>query len=214
MPLTFPLVLSEFQLKLRFAQAQPFRLQRFEEASGTGRGQVIVAELAPPKWVADFTLVRMSMAQSAEFAALMDAIGTMNAVRLYDHLVPYPLADPTGEVLGASNVVLSAIGSDRTSIRLAGLPGNYTISAGTMLGVTYGGVRRWLARAAETVQATSGGQTPLFSVAPHVPGNVSAGAEASLRRPYGLFRITGWSPGQHAGLYTTGAGFTAEQVLA
>lgn len=214
MPLSFPLTLTDFQLKLRFAQAQPFRLQRFEEASGTGRGQVIVAEIAPPKWVADFTLARMTMAQSAEVAALMDAIGTINAVRLFDWLVPFPVGDMNGETLGSASVVLSAIGTDRASIRLAGLPGNYVIAAGTMISVGYSGGRRWLARAAETAQATSGGQTPLFSVAPHVPSGLTAGAAATLRRAFGFFRITSWSPGTHSGMFTTGARFTAEQVLA
>lgn len=210
MALVFPLNRQAFADRLRIAEAQPFRLQRFEARSMTAGGDLLVSELAAPKWVAEMTLSRMTYAEGAAIAGLFEALGSTGRCDLYDPTRRGPIADPTGAILGNRVVTVSLIGVNRRSIRLSGLPAAYTISAGDMISVGWSS-RRVLFRASETVNA-SGGVTPLFDVVPHVPSDLPVGSAAVLTRAWARFVITSWQVGQAAKPLWSGMAFTAMEA--
>lgn len=218
MPLDFPLSRAAFQDRLRIANARPFALARFEEISGLGTGEIITSIIAAPKWEAEFTLSsRLTYAQAAEALALLEALGTSRTVELYDVTQPNPAADPGGETLGGASPTVSAIGSDNASLRLTGLPPAYVITIGDMISVGYSsGSRRALFRVHETVEASAGGVSPMFAVAPHLPPGLAVGASVVLKRPYGWFRIVpgSFDPGYSTKLGNSGIRFRALQVMA
>lgn len=218
MPLTYPLTRAAFQDRLRIGNARPFALARFEEISGLGTGEIITAIIAAPKWEAEFALSsRLTYAQAAEALALLEALGTSRTVELYDVTQPFPAADPGGALLGGASPTVSAIGTDNSSLRITGLPPAYVITIGDMISIGYSsGSRRALFRAGETVTASAGGVTPMFSVAPHLPAGLSIGASVTLARPYGWFRVVpgSFDPGVSTKLGNSGVRFRALQVMA
>lgn len=213
MPLTFPFNLATFQETLRIASAPPFRLRLNEESSGLGSGQIITAERAPPKWVAEFSLITMEYAEAARVIALLTALGSSNRVWLYDPSIPYPKADPKGLGISTSPLTVSGLGSDGSSLRVSGLPASYVLSAGDMISVGYGlPSRRWLGRLVENATANGSGQTPIFSVMPHLPTGLVVGSTATVRKPFGVFLIADYDPGVASGTKVTGVRFSAIQV--
>lgn len=218
MALSFPLSRTDFQNQLRIASTTPFRLQRLEETSGVATGDIITKQVAPPKWIAQMTLARMPFSEASGVLSLLDSLGTSNRVHLYDPTCPYPRADPGGAGLGdADAIVVVSIGANNRSLRITGLPVGYVLSRGDMISIGYGSpTRRWLGRIAETVAANAAGQTPLFEVAPHIPAGLQPGDPVTLKRPHGVFVITGFASGQAAkrddGHHVTGVEFSAIQV--
>lgn len=212
MPLSFPLGFGAFQDKLRIMGSPPLQLARFEEMSGTGHGQVIVSQIAPPAWSASWTMADTPEEEAAEIDGLIGVIGSTGRVLLCDPTRHFPRRDPDGTGIGGADVVVSALGGNGRSIRLSGLPAGYALTAGDMVGATYGSSRRALFRMAESATASSAGVTPFFDVSPHLPVGLAAGAPANLRRPTSRFVLTSWEPGRSDGVARRGMSLGAIEV--
>lgn len=210
MALNFPLTRTAFQSGIKVAQAMPFRLYRKEMVSETADEEI--KALGPARWVAEFRLVDMYRAEAARVIALLEALGTTNRVRLYDPSTPYPKSDPAGAAIAGNTLTVFALGSNGRSLRIAGLPANFALSAGDMISVGYGSGRRALFRASEPVTANSGGTTPEFDVMPHLPVGLAPGDSVEMDQPYGLFTLAEFDPGVADGLIVAGVRFAARQV--
>ncbi|TPE47224.1 hypothetical protein [Amaricoccus solimangrovi] len=193
MALEFPLGRDVFARKLRVREMTFWR-RDFVETSGTGRGDIIVSEIAPPKWIADVTLARYNNRDADELQALFEAILPHRLFHLYNIRRPFPAADPDGSELGNSAPLLHAIGSDNVSLRISGLPSGYTLTRGDMLAFNRGD-RRSLHRIIDTVSANSSGLTPSITVTPALKTGTVTGVRVFLERPTALMMI---APGSFA----------------
>lgn len=213
MAIVFPLARAEFQDLFGFAGFSPFRLQKFEEASGLGSGQPIHAQMAPPKWIANFAFSRMRFGPASRAVALVEALGSSNRVHLYDPTIPFPRADPGGSILGSAKLAVVSLGINNRSLRIGGMPAGYTLNAGDMISVGYGSPqRRWLGRIVEGSQANGLGTSPTFEVRPPLPTGLAIGNPVTLRKAFGTFLITDFDPGRAEGLHVAGMRFSALQV--
>lgn len=209
------MIIENLAEKLRI-KAVRWQLQRFDEMSGLGSGDMLVAELAPPRIFADVTLMPMYHDEAAEVQALLDTLdGGMNDFYLWRPQQPLPKADPDGSILGASEPVINTLGVNNKSLSLSGLPVGYVITAGDALAFDYGSspTRRAFHTATQTVTANGLGVTPNFEVRPHFRPGVSTGIAVALIRPAAkVFIVPGsFNPGTADGLITDGMSFQVMQ---
>jgi hypothetical protein len=191
MALTFPLTLEAFADTLVVeAGSGGFELRRFEESSGTGRGEIITRQIAPPAWAFSMALAPMRFSEAARVRSIMQALGSSNRARFYDFTHHYPASDPTGSVLGAASVTISSIAAGGRAIALAGLPSGYQISAGDYASVGYSSGRRALLQFAESGVANGAGLTSQLEVRPHLPAAIAAGSAVLLKKPWALFILS------------------------
>lgn len=182
MALTFPAPVSYIADLLRVPR-RTFRLDVQQELSGIGNGDVLAAELAPTRWIADIQTKPMRPADARVLQARLEALdGSINAFYLYDPWKCVPAADPGGVILGASAVTINTIGVDNKSLSLTGLPAGYMITESDQLHFDYGSnpTRRALHRAQETVTANGLGVSPNFEVRPHFQPGATGGLAVTL----------------------------------
>lgn len=163
-----------------------FRLDVQQELSGLGSGDVLAAQLAPTRWIADVQTKPMRPPEARVVQSRIEALdGSLNEFFLYDPWKCVPASDPRGAILGASSVTIHTVGSNNKSLRLGGLPAGYVLTEGDHLHFDYGSspVRRALHRVAETVTAGTGGLSPLFEVRPHLRPGATTGLAVSLLKP-------------------------------
>lgn len=156
------------------------------ETSGTGGGQQLVREVAPALWRGTVTLGRLTRAEALEVQPLIDLVRSPGASFLAcDRLRDGPALDPDGAVLGAAAVAVLEVGASLRELRLTGLPPNYPLSRGDLIGVTWGGapLRYGLHRIVDWPATDAGGQTGWVEVVPALSAGVSAGAPVTLWRP-------------------------------
>ena len=183
--LTFPLALSEFWDLLPISSIA-LDCEPQLEMSGTAAGQQLTRQIAPALWRGPVTLDKLTPNEAAEAMALVDfARQSGGSFMMYDLMRPYPVMDPKGDVLDAANVVVSAIAADRRSLRLAGLPPNYQIRRGDMLGSSWGAapIRYGLHRIALASSADGTGVTDWNWVSPEIHSAVLVGSPVTLTRP-------------------------------
>src|SRR5690554_1374682 len=105
-----------------------FRLEVRQEHSTLGSGEILVADLAPARWVADIQTVPMRGQQARTLQSRLEALdGSINAFYLYDPWKCVPASDPRGDILGSSSVEIGTLGSNNKSLTLSGLPSGYVI---------------------------------------------------------------------------------------
>ncbi|WP_085025597.1 hypothetical protein [Ensifer aridi] len=176
-----PLPLSEIFDRLPIASVV-WSIQRNDELSGVGSGTFWQAELAPVLWTAEVTLGRGLNDELKQAAALIRKLdGARQSFMLCDPVSVYPQADPKGTVLGAAQVTLGAIGSDRTVAPLQGLPAGYVLTIGDKLQIQSAGKTAFV-EVSNTIAALAGG-TANVSIFPRLPAWVAAGATVVLKRP-------------------------------
>jgi hypothetical protein len=169
-------------------EAVTVSLQRYDETSGTGGGDIWRAQLAPPKWTVEMTfpaLSRHQVSRAREIDAKFRALGVNRAFLWADPTYVGPASGVT-DVLLATEVMVGSINSDRTSIAFSGLPAGYVMSAGDRLSIVYGasGARSYyMAELTEGVTANSDGDTSEVALYPYLPFGVSAGAEVEIIKP-------------------------------
>ena len=215
MALTFPLSLNAFADRLRI-QSVNWKLERYDELSGLGSGEVLAAQLAPPRMVGDVELVPMYHAAAAQVQALIESLdGAINSFYLYAPQRKYPQYDPTGAVLGAAAVTIHTVGGNNKSLRLQGLPSGYVLTLGDYLSFDYGSnpVRRAFHRIVETVTTPGTGISPTFEVRPHLRPGVEGGLSVVLVKPSAkVFIVPGsFNPGTASGVITEGMSFQVMQ---
>jgi hypothetical protein len=193
MTLSFPLSLANFWDQLLISTVAMDCAPQLE-SSGTGAGQRLTREVAPALWHGSVTLGNLTPAEAADQMALVDLARQSGATFLVcDRTRPYPSLDPDGAVVGIATVTVQAIGATRRDLRLTGLPPNYQIRRGDLVGVTWGAspLRYGLHRIVVAASADATGLTGWCEVAPALPSALAAGAAASLARPVFMAMMDG-----------------------
>ena len=185
MALTSPLLHADFADRLRVLSFR-WALQRAQQMSGTGGGDLIKAEVGEPKWTAEVTCAPLTRDQANDIQATFEYLETAGAsFYLYNRLRPYPANDPTGGGIVSSTVTVASISGNK-AVALTGLPASYVLSRGDFLTVTYGSapIRRALLRVMETVTASGAGVSPQFEVQPFLRTGIAVGQAVDLTKPY------------------------------
>ncbi len=218
MVLSFPLNASEFADKLHI-QSVRWWLQEHQEASLTGGGDFLVADLAPRLWRGDVTLIRMSHDDAAEVQALIESLdGSLNTFNLYDPRKKYPRADPDGSLIASSTPVISSLSGNNKVLAISGLPAGYKLSGGDLFSFLYGSStpqRRALHRIVSPVTADGSGVASGVEVRPHFRPGVATDIELDFIKPIVRVRIVpgSFDPGTARGMITEGMSFQAQQVI-
>lgn len=156
------------------------------ETSGTGAGQILTREVAPQLWRGQLTLGRLTPAEAGDILPLIEMGSAPGASFMaHDLMRPYPLLDPEGTVLGAAAVTVNDIGGSLRDLRLAGLPANYPLRRGDLIGLNWGAspTRYGLHRIVIAASADAGGLTGWIEVSPAVHSGVIVGGPVVLARP-------------------------------
>ncbi|KJS45244.1 MAG: hypothetical protein VR71_02195 [Roseovarius sp. BRH_c41] len=187
MPLAFPLVLAEFQERLKISVSQlvintPMQIDR------TASGVPLPAQLGEPVWRGAFSLPPTNDANNAaRIDALLSVLDTPGASFLvYNPRKTHPADDPTGSILGAATPVISALdGADFRMLSLSGLPASYQLRGGDLIGWQYGSspTRYALHRLVSDVQANGSGVTASFQVTPPIQPGVTTSTPVTLIKP-------------------------------
>jgi hypothetical protein len=181
-----------------------------------GDGSVIQSTVGAALWQGSVTLAPAphAVARAAE-ARIAAAARAGQSILIGDPRIVGPAADPAGATLGAASVTIHAIGANGATIRLAGLPAGYVLSAGDLLSFSYGTnpVRRALHQFSAAVTATGAGLTAHTAIVPPIRPGAGVGAAVTLVRPQCRALITDWRPGEARRDRTEGINFSWVQTL-
>ncbi|PQA72230.1 hypothetical protein [Brucella oryzae] len=216
MALTFPLSLAAFADKLPIETVK-WRLAFQQETTGLGSGEVITADLAPPRWEGDVTLGKMRHEQAASIQALIESLGgALSSFYLYAPQKAFPVKDPTGSIMGGSTPAIASVGANNKSLSVSGLPAGYQLSVGDLFAFDYGEnpVRRNMHRLVEGVTATGGGTTSVVEVAPPFRPGVAVGLSLTFIKPAIKVKILpgSFDEGAAKDLFTDGMAFSVYQI--
>ena len=180
--LTFPLGLSSFWTLLPISR-ETVEPSRAQEVSRTRGGEILTAELGASLWAGKIELGPMPHAEVRALTPLINLLSRPGASFLVAHSARMrPLLDPTGAILGAATPSVLAVGASARELSLTGLPAGYALSAGDLVGFTYGG-RSGLHELVSAVTANGAGQTALFEVTPPIRPGLTAGTAVQLSSP-------------------------------
>jgi hypothetical protein len=182
MALTFPLTLAQFWSQLLIAQIT-FETPEQVEASQTGQGQQLRADLAPMIWTGEVRLGPMRRHEAEFPETMLDILRPGRSFFAHDTRRPFPRQDPTGSILGVASPIIASLPNAR-EMSLSGLPPGYALSRGDYLAFDYlTPARRALHRIVSPVVANGGGTTPVFDVTPMIRTGALVGATVTLARP-------------------------------
>lgn len=189
-----------------------WNIQRNDELSGMGSGDLWAVELADPLWTAEVTLGAGRNDELKQVGARIRALGgSRTAFMMCDPISQFPQADPNGSRLGTAAITLRTIGADRITARMQGFPAGYVLTVGDKLQVSYQNLIAFV-EVGDTIPADANGNldVPIF---PRLPSSFAAGALVAAKRPACPVIIM---PESHkAGVatrsVTTGAGFKVIQ---
>lgn len=213
MSLTYPL--SDLMDKA-FIKSGPFALLFRQEYSGTEGGDLLVKDRGPELWVADFTSTDLINSKARSLRARLNGLrGSLKTFYGYDPISPYPQADPSGSVLGASTVKINSIASGGPAVSLKGLPAGYVLTEGDMLAFDYGSpTARALHEVSEAATANGSGITPQFEVAPNIRPGAAADIVVTLIKPAAEMRVVPGSIGiSTVDRFKSSVSFKAVQVV-
>lgn len=185
MALTFPLAEAQFMDKVRVRVSQFWcpEPQAIDETSG---GSVLKASIGEALWQGAITAAPDTDFDSeAALEALISVADRAGSTFLiHDLRKPFPAADPDGSILGTATPVIASLESNNREISVSGLPANYVLTAGDLIGWEYGSnpVRYALHRLVSGATANATGETGLFEVTPFI-APVSIGTAIKLVRP-------------------------------
>lgn len=179
MTITFPYTLENFASLLKYDSAT-IDLRRGDEVSGTGDGRYWSAELHRPLWTALIPLATVRAAEARSANARVRALDGMRRQFAFSDPV---YTTPAGGALGGATVTISAIGTDRGRISLAGLPPAYRFAAGDYFSVVHGSGRVYFGEFSEDGVASGGGAVASIEIRPYLSLGIAVGASVRLIRP-------------------------------
>ena len=185
MALTLPLSYGQFLGALRVEEVT-FRLSHPQEHTRLGDGTVISASLGASLWTGTITLAQANHPRHAQMEAMLALMDQPGATFLcHDPRYLGPANDPTGAILGSRTVTIHSVAGNMRELRLTGLPSEYVLSAGDMLGFQYGTtpVRYALHRIVIGGTTSSSGLTPMLELVPNLRAGAVTGLTVSLIRP-------------------------------
>lgn len=195
MAISYPYTLAALADKMPIASIK-FDIQRNDQFSGLGTGQMWQSELAPPLWTADIALGNMTEELGLEIAALIRKLhGAQEAFYLYDLQRPYPKLDPTGSILGSSVVQVNATPSNKNTVALKGLPASYAFSVGDKIQISNSiSGKTTFHEVSDAISANGSGVTGSIQVFPRIPAWVAANDTVTLKNAACLMKVM---PGSH-----------------
>lgn len=213
--LTYPFSLA-FLADLLDIDSVVFDIERNDAVSGQGTGQTIGVELAPPLWYAEVTLNPNYFHEAEVIAAKFRALrGVMGTFLLYDPRKKFPMSDPTGSILGANFINITAKGANNDTLSLSGFPAGYKLSPGDKMTIPYGSGFSYFGEFSDYATANGSGVITAAPVFPHIPIAMTLGTQVRLATPYVKMSldVKGWTPGASSGLHTGGQKFRAIQKV-
>lgn len=159
-----------------------WNVQRNDEFSGMGSGDLWAAELADPLWTGEVALGAGTNNELKQAAARIRSLrGSQVAFMMCDPISQFPQADPKGSILGNAVVTLRTIGPDRITARMKGFPAGYVLTVGDKLQVNYLDLIAFVEVGA-TVAADGDGNldAPIF---PRLPSSFTADSLVVVQRP-------------------------------
>jgi hypothetical protein len=215
--LSFPLPSEAFFAQLPIMDLS-LDLPEAVELSRLGSGELLTADLGARLWSGHVTLGNMTRAEIANARALINSLRPAGRSFLaYDTTRPFPLSDPTGALLGAATPLIASLPSDNRTLSILGLPAGYQLSAGDLIGWTYGNnpVRYALHEITTSAAASDTGLTDLIDVEPFIRPGIAIGAAVTLiRAPFKAVLIPGSvTPGTTRKFHTQGLSFALQQSL-
>ncbi len=167
-----------------------FRPEWSQQRSMTGGGEVLYADRAPMRWMADITTPAMPLAEAEAMMALVNSRGGgLRTVLLTNPRLPFPSTDPDGSIFGAATPAVGTI-TDRLHVAFTGFPGGYVVPAGTWFQVVYDTSRYYLGQFAEAKTANGSGNISAAEVTPALPFLVETGNAVTVIKPAAKFKIT------------------------
>lgn len=213
--LTYPLSLATFFQGLRIASGD-LRLTGGLQENATGGGEVITAAIGARLWEADATIAASDDPGAVE--AVLASLQTPGFTFFADaRKRPFPAADPTGSLLGASTPIIATLPAGGRSMTLSGLPANYVLRAGDFISFQRGSpVRYEMHQLVTSATANGSGVSPEFDVVPAIRPGVTVSTPVVLSRPFfravivpGSVKFSPFSLGPRQG-----PSFTYRQTLA
>lgn len=159
-----------------------WNIQRNDELSGAGSGDMWTAELSDPLWVGEVTLDVGRNDELKQAAARIRSLrGTQVAFMMCDPISQYPQADPKGSILGSAVTTLRTIGPDRITARMKGFPPGYVLTVGDKLQINFQDLVAFVEVGA-TVAADAAGNldAPIY---PNLPSSFTADSLVVVKRP-------------------------------
>lgn len=197
------------------AEALAIESVRLSLGFGQEHGPESARDLRRALWVADIRSSILEHEARGRVEALVAGLdGGIGGFLLWNPARAYPLADPTGSIVGAATVKIKAVGADGLSFSLKGLPASYILQRGDMVQVDTGSpAHRGLHRISEpaAIVADGAGETDLFAVRPAVHPGMAANDAVNLKRSAAEFRIVPGSYDPQAAKVTGTVSFLARQ---
>lgn len=216
MAITYPLALTDFWERLRFADRPTFIPQHNKSQSVSGGGKILSSFRGQPKWLVNVQLAGgwhdRNLVTEADIMHLNSRDGTVLA---YDIRHPFPADDPDGWKLNGLDIVVASIGGDNRSVSLSGLRGQFIVTKTDKLSIAYGTDKVFLCEVQETVQADDAGLSPVFEIWPPLPTTtetVEVGDSVIMRKPPGKFEVVANSYRPSGGAGNMAAGFAFSLV--
>lgn len=185
MALINPRPLVDFMDKLRITDFD-WSVRESRQIDGQGSGQILEAEIAPDLWTAKLTIGIDYHGGARQTRALQNSLVPVGRFALvYDPIARYPAYDPTGDILGAATVAITAIGINRDTLAFSGFPAGYQLRPGDKIELQYASdpVRRQIVEASEFGTANGAGAIAALAVYPHVRPAVTTAAVVNLKKP-------------------------------
>lgn len=183
--LTFPLPLSGFFDLLPVAKCR-LDIPEVVDASRTGGGEILKADLAASLWRGRLDLAVMTQDEAAAIRPLINILRRAGTSFFVSDLTrPWPRLDPLGTILSAATPTILALGGSMRELSLTGLPASYPISRGDLMSFTYGSspIRYALHEFVGSAVANGAGQTALIEVNPPIRPGATTGAAVQLIWP-------------------------------
>lgn len=215
MALSWPLPLESFFEGLPI-QKISCRLGRAETSSETGGGEVISHGMGTRLWRGRIVLdkeIHTYWAAIEAKLALLEQPGA--SLLLRDTRVNGTRFDPQLAILGTSNPQIASLAANNRELGLSGLPANYKIAAGDLLGFTYGANPTRYAYHRVVVGAEAGvtGIASDIEVIPFIRPGAQVGRPVTLGVPVLKARIANAEYGQSRARLSEGGSFEWTQTL-
>lgn len=189
---SFPVSLADFFDPVCKAVAN-MNLSQSLATGDTHGGDTFPINFGPRLWGGTVMTKTHSRAKEAEAVGLIEVLQQEGATFFVtDAIYAAPQKDPTGSILGASTVTITAKPSNQ-EMTLSGLPANYVLTRGDKISFGYGTGRYALHRIVDSVTASAGGVATV-QVQPFIRGN-PVGAAVTLVKPKCLAILV---PGSYA----------------
>ena len=186
MALSFPLAIGGFFAGLSISECT-FYAPASLKISRTRGGAIKTAKMGERLWTGRATIAPQPHAGAAGQAALVSVLSGPGR-SFFAHSLPLyaPIADPTGETLGAATPVIHTLQAGGREMRISGLPAAYVLTVGDYVSFTYGSdpVRYGFHQVVNTVTADGAGLSPLFEVTPPIRDGAVTSTAVTLVQPF------------------------------